>query len=66
MGLVGASVERSLGLGGVVAALKAVKAVANPRLAAIPAKGADAASGVFAAGLRLVRAGHNETMVPPT
>ena len=59
MGLVGASVERSLGLGGVVAALKAVKAVANPRLAAIPAKGTYELSSITSSGL--VKTGHSTT-----
>lgn len=56
MGLVGASVERSLGLGGVVASLKAVKAVAEPRASSIPAKGASELPSVAGAGL--VGAGH--------
>ncbi len=65
MGLVGASVERSLGLGGIVPPPHAVGAVAEPWLAAIPAEGVDAAAGVFAVGLGLVGAGHAATSNDP-
>lgn len=63
MRLFDSGIKGGFGFWSVVASLKAVKAVANPRLAAIPAKGADAASGVLAAGLGLVLADHNDTVM---
>jgi hypothetical protein len=46
-----AGIERSLGLGGVVAALHAVIAVADPRPAAVIAKSAGKLASVTGAGL---------------
>lgn len=60
MGLAGAGIERGLGLGCVVAALEAVQTVAEPRRAAIPAKGASELASVAGAGL--MQAHHAETL----
>lgn len=56
---VGADVKGGFGFGRVVAAPHAVKAVAEPRPAAIPAEGAGELAPVAGAGL--VRADHGET-----
>lgn len=60
MGLAGAGIQRSLGLGRVLSSLEAVQTVAKPRRAAIPAEGANELASV--AGASLVQADHAETL----
>jgi hypothetical protein len=56
MGAVGLGVEGGFGFGGIVAALHAVEAVAEPRATAIPTESATELASVAGAGL--VGAGH--------
>jgi hypothetical protein len=67
MGAASLGVEGGFGFEGVVAALHAVKAVAKPRVAPIPAKGASELA--FGAGAGLVGTGHagsSTTILPPS
>ena len=59
--LFGAGIKCGFGLGGVGSALHAVKAVAEPRLASVVAKGASELTSVAGAGL--VGACHDTVMV---
>jgi hypothetical protein len=60
----GLGIEGRFGFGGVAASGHALLAIAEPRLAAIPAKGAGELASVAGAGL--VGAGHSETVTVPT